>query len=77
MAGIFVVAMLMQIPRFNVTSNIKMTTFVCWAAFGILPSLHWVIKMGGFQNSMVAVSRSASVAIKYASNFFVCCCCSG
>lgn len=55
-AGIFVTAMLMQVPKFNVTSQIKMSVFVCWAVFGILPTMHWAVQMGGFSNAMVAVS---------------------
>lgn len=48
--------MILQIPRLNVTSHIKMIVFVGWAAYGILPTMHWAITMGGFQNTMVAVS---------------------
>lgn len=54
-AAIFVAAMAIQIPSLNVTSHIKMIVFVAWAAYGILPTLHWAIEMGGFQNTMVAV----------------------
>lgn len=55
-AAIFLTAMVMQIPRLNVTSHIKMIVFVSWAAYGILPTLHWAIEMGGFKNTMVSVS---------------------
>lgn len=55
-AAIFLAAMAIQIPSLNVTSHIKMIVFVAWAAYGILPTLHWAIEMGGFQNTMVAVS---------------------
>lgn len=59
---IFVMAMLMQIPAFNINSQIKIIVFVAWAAYGVLPTMHWAVKMGGFQNTMVSVSIS----------FFVC-----
>lgn len=51
----FVTAMVIQIPYLNVSSNFKIVIFVGWALFGILPTMHWAIKMGGFQNNMVSV----------------------
>lgn len=33
-----------------------MSIFVAWAAYGVLPTLHWAIVMGGFDNPMVQVS---------------------
>lgn len=53
---IFVTAMVIQIPYLNVSSQLKIVIFVGWAMFGILPTTHWAIKMGGFQNKMVSVS---------------------
>ncbi|XP_024938284.1 progestin and adipoQ receptor family member 3 isoform X1 [Cephus cinctus] len=50
---IFVVAMLLQVPRFNVNGNVKLIVFVAWAAYGVLPTLHWSIAMGGMENPMV------------------------
>lgn len=52
---IFVVAMALQIPKFNVNGNIKLAVFVGWAAYGVLPTLHWSIAMGGMENPMVAL----------------------
>lgn len=48
--------MLMQIPSLQIKSQIKIVVFVAWAAYGILPTMHWAVKMGGFQNTMVSVS---------------------
>lgn len=47
--------MLLQVPKFNVDSNIKLFTFVGWAAYGIVPSCHWTIMMGGLENPIVSV----------------------
>ncbi|XP_046745213.1 progestin and adipoQ receptor family member 3 isoform X1 [Diprion similis] len=52
---IFVVAMLLQVPKFNVNGNVKLLVFVAWAAYGVLPTLHWSIAMGGMENPMVAM----------------------
>lgn len=50
---IFVAAMIIQIPQFKIHSNVKICMFVGWAAYGIVPTLHWVMEMGGFDNSIV------------------------
>lgn len=50
---IFTVAMILQIPRLKVNSNIKMIAFVAWAAYGVVPTLHWYIVMGGTESTMV------------------------
>lgn len=52
---IFVMAMVLQIPSLKVNSHVKMLVFVGWAAYGVLPTLHWAIYMGGFENPIVAV----------------------
>lgn len=54
---IFAVAMLVQLPRFKINANVKMLIFVAWAAYGVVPTLHWAIAMGGFDNPMVQVSQ--------------------
>lgn len=54
---IFVVCLVLQIPKLNVPTNIKTLTFVLWAAYGIIPTAHWAIVMGGFENAMVRVSK--------------------
>lgn len=51
--AIFIFAMILQIPRLNINSNIKLFVFVCWAIYGVLPTLHWTIAMGGFDNPIV------------------------
>ncbi|XP_065077116.1 progestin and adipoQ receptor family member 3 [Ochlerotatus camptorhynchus] len=50
---IFTIAMILQIPRLKVNSNIKMLAFVAWAAYGVVPTLHWYIVMGGAESTMV------------------------
>ncbi|XP_076250370.1 progestin and adipoQ receptor family member 3 [Rhynchophorus ferrugineus] len=53
--AIFIIAMILQIPRLNIHANIKMLTFVAWAAYGVVPTFHWAIKMGGYENPLVAL----------------------
>ncbi|XP_077287526.1 progestin and adipoQ receptor family member 3 [Arctopsyche grandis] len=50
---IFAVAMLVQLPRYKINANVKMLIFVAWAAYGVVPTLHWAVAMGGFDNPMV------------------------
>lgn len=50
---IFIFAMILQIPSLNINGNIKLAVFVCWAIYGVLPTLHWTIAMGGFDNPIV------------------------
>lgn len=45
--------MVLQIPKLEVNGNIKLTVFVAWAAYGVLPTLHWSMAMGGMDNPMV------------------------
>ena len=51
--SIFLVALLLQLPKFKVDENIKLAVFVGWAAYGVLPTLHWSVIMGGMENPMV------------------------
>lgn len=51
--AIFIFAMILQIPNLNVHGNIKLGVFVAWAIYGVLPTLHWTIAMGGFENPIV------------------------
>lgn len=53
MLAIFVFAMVLQIPKLNVNGNVKLVVFVAWAAYGVLPTLHWSIAMGGMDNPIV------------------------
>jgi hypothetical protein len=55
-AVIFLISMIMQIPRLKIKDNIKITVFVSWAAFGVIPTVHWYFEMGGDENTMVNVS---------------------
>ncbi|CAG5108984.1 Similar to Paqr3: Progestin and adipoQ receptor family member 3 (Mus musculus) [Cotesia congregata] len=50
---IFVIAMVLQIPSLEVNGNVKLLVFVGWAAYGVLPTLHWGIAMGGMENPIV------------------------
>lgn len=50
---IFIIAMVLQIPSLNVNSNVKLLTFVGWAIYGVLPTFHWSIIMGGMENPIV------------------------
>ncbi|XP_046962664.1 progestin and adipoQ receptor family member 3 [Vanessa cardui] len=52
---IFVVAMVLQTPRLQVPYMVKMCVFIGWAAYGVLPTLHWTYVMGGFDNPMVQI----------------------
>lgn len=51
--AIFIFAMILQIPKLNINGNIKLGVFVSWAIYGVLPTLHWTIVMGGFDNPIV------------------------
>ncbi|XP_003694576.1 progestin and adipoQ receptor family member 3 [Apis florea] len=51
--AIFIFAMVLQIPKLNVNGNVKLVVFVAWAAYGVLPTLHWSIVMGGLDNPIV------------------------
>ena len=53
--AIFIFAMILQIPSLNINSNIKLTVFVSWAIYGVLPTLHWTVAMGGFDNPIVSM----------------------
>lgn len=54
---IFVLAMTLQIPQLGVPYLVKMCVFIGWAAYGVLPTLHWIYAMGGLENPMVQVSK--------------------
>lgn len=51
----FVIAMLLQLPWLKVDDNVKMLMFVLWAAYGIVPTAHWTVMMGGLDNPIVAL----------------------
>ncbi|EEB19387.1 conserved hypothetical protein [Pediculus humanus corporis] len=50
---IFVFAMILQMPRLNVSSNLKLMVFVAWGAYGVVPTFHWTVIMGGIANPVV------------------------
>ncbi|XP_046981215.1 progestin and adipoQ receptor family member 3-like isoform X1 [Schistocerca americana] len=50
---IFLFAMIIQIPRLRVDANMKLIVFVCWAAYGVVPTFHWTVIMGGYANPVV------------------------
>lgn len=52
---IFVLAMILQIPQLNVDQYVQMFVFVGWAAYGVVPTFHWTVTMGGFENPLVAL----------------------
>ncbi|KAG7213054.1 hypothetical protein KM043_002385 [Ampulex compressa] len=51
--AIFIFAMILQIPSLNVNETVKLVVFVAWAAYGVLPTLHWSLAMGGMDNPIV------------------------
>ncbi|KAL1117708.1 hypothetical protein AAG570_004023 [Ranatra chinensis] len=53
--AIFLFAMAMQVPRFKIHANIKLLTFVGWAVYGVVPTFHWTIMMGGLENPIVSL----------------------
>ena len=44
-------------PRLNVSSNLKLMVFVAWGAYGVVPTFHWTVIMGGIANPVVEVSH--------------------
>ncbi|XP_050070597.1 progestin and adipoQ receptor family member 3 [Anopheles maculipalpis] len=66
---IFAAAMALQIPQLNVHSNMKMLAFVAWAAYGVVPTLHWYFVMGGTESTMVKIFIPR-VAVMYALSGF-------
>lgn len=53
----FGLAMMVQIPKLNVSLDAKIAVLVLWAAFGVIPLAHWTYVMGGFDNELVRVSQ--------------------
>lgn len=47
--------MVLQIPKLRVDANMKLIVFVCWAAYGVVPTFHWTVIMGGLDNPVVQV----------------------
>lgn len=57
----FGLAMLVQIPKLNVSLDAKIAVLVLWAAYGIIPLAHWTYVMGGFENELVRVSTRQDI----------------
>ncbi|XP_014225082.1 progestin and adipoQ receptor family member 3 [Trichogramma pretiosum] len=53
--AIFIVAMMLQMKRYQINENIKLAVFVGWAVYGVVPTLHWTVAMGGMQNPIVSL----------------------
>lgn len=51
----FIIAMALQHPKMKANENFKMFVFVLWAAYGVIPTLHWTIWMGGLEHPLVRV----------------------
>lgn len=47
--------MIIQIPKFNIKDNVKIAVFVSWAAFGIIPVMHWYLKISDSETSLISV----------------------
>ncbi|CAH1098795.1 unnamed protein product [Psylliodes chrysocephalus] len=52
---IFALAMAMHIPELNIDANVKTLVFVAWGLYGVIPTVHWTVKNGGFENPLVAI----------------------
>ncbi|ENN81179.1 hypothetical protein YQE_02424, partial [Dendroctonus ponderosae] len=47
--------MVLQIPSLGINDNVKISTFVCWAAYGVVPTFHWANSLGWFESPVVAL----------------------
>lgn len=54
--SMFALAIIVQIPKLNVSPNAKISVLLAWAAYGVLPLGHWTMVMGGLENELVRVS---------------------
>ncbi|CAO1423167.1 unnamed protein product [Diamesa serratosioi] len=52
---IFCISMIIQIPKFNIKDNVKIAVFVSWAAFGIIPIMHWYLKVSENETSLISI----------------------
>ncbi|XP_021922005.1 progestin and adipoQ receptor family member 3 isoform X1 [Zootermopsis nevadensis] len=50
---IFAFAMVLQIPKLKVDANTKLIVFLAWALYGVVPTFHWTVIMGGLGNGVV------------------------
>ncbi|XP_058982649.1 progestin and adipoQ receptor family member 3 isoform X1 [Musca domestica] len=51
--SMFALAMVVQIPKLNVSLNAKIAVLFTWAAYGVIPLGHWTVVMGGLENELV------------------------
>lgn len=63
------IAIVLQVPRLNVSPNIKIVVFVSWAAYGIVPTTHWTVLMGGLHNPIVKVSMCIEISLFVTINY--------
>lgn len=61
--------MILQIPKLNISPNIKMIVFIAWAAYGVLPTMHWTLIMGGLENPLVEVRNNFAYINCYPSTY--------
>lgn len=52
---IFVAVIIIQVVSTN--DVLKIGIFVFWAVYGIIPTIHWMFTMGGWNNPIVQVSK--------------------
>lgn len=52
-AGFFGAVVAIQI--FSKQDVLKIGIFVLWAAYGVIPTIHWMFTMGGWDNPIVQV----------------------
>uniref|UniRef100_A0A1I8Q333 Progestin and adipoQ receptor family member 3 n=1 Tax=Stomoxys calcitrans TaxID=35570 RepID=A0A1I8Q333_STOCA len=51
--SMFGLAIVVQIPKLNVSLNAKIAVLLAWAAYGVIPLGHWTVAMGGLENELV------------------------
>ena len=65
-AGIFVVAALAQLwPRFASYYWLRLSLFCAWAAYGVVPTAHFVVLNGGLGRLVHARSCHKSLAFSF------------
>jgi len=60
---IFAFAMVLQIPKLKIDANTKLIVFLCWALYGVVPTFHWTVIMGGLENIVVQVRPITSLLL--------------
>lgn len=57
----FGLAIVVQIPKLNISLNGKIAVLLAWAAYGVIPLAHWTVIMGGLENELVRVSDQSQI----------------